>query len=65
MQKRLRGYQFKSEGGAKKKNPKAFNKLGGDRKEALEESETPPDIDAERLEQVGLRIYQEDRRVVF
>ncbi|KAG0632987.1 tRNA-guanine(15) transglycosylase-like protein [Tuber brumale] len=26
---RLRGYQFKSEGGAKKKNPKAYNKLGG------------------------------------
>ncbi|PWW72776.1 tRNA-guanine transglycosylase [Tuber magnatum] len=47
---RLRGYQFKSEGGVKKKNPKAFNKLGGDRRETLEELETPPDIDTKVLE---------------
>ncbi|CUS10592.1 unnamed protein product [Tuber aestivum] len=54
IRNRLRGYQFKSEGGAVKKNVKAFNKLGGDKKEALEEPETPPDIDTEELVQGGL-----------
>lgn len=45
---RLRGYQFKSEGGTGKKNPKSFSKfgagggLGGDKKETLEEAIMPP-----------------------
>lgn len=44
---RLRGYQFKSEGGSGKKNPKSFSKfgagggLGGDKREALDEAMTP------------------------
>lgn len=45
---RLRGYQFKSEGGSGKKNPKSFSKLGaggglgGDKIETLEEKVMPP-----------------------
>lgn len=42
---RLRGYQFKSEGGSGKKNPKSFSKFGaggGDKREMLEEATTTP-----------------------
>ncbi|KAG0123970.1 tRNA-guanine(15) transglycosylase-like protein [Tuber indicum] len=46
---RLRGYQFKSEGGAKKKNPKAFNKFVGD-KEPLVEAEAVLDIGTKGLD---------------
>lgn len=45
---RLRGYQFKSEGGSGKKNPKGFSKFGaggglnGDKRETLKEAIAPP-----------------------
>lgn len=40
---RLRGYQFKSEGGSGKKNPKSFSKFGaGDKREMLEGVTTTP-----------------------
>lgn len=40
---RLRGYQFKSEGGSGKKNPKSFSKFGaGDKREMLEEVTATP-----------------------
>lgn len=42
---RLRGYQFKSEGGSGKKNPKSFSKFGaggGDKREMPEEVVTTP-----------------------
>lgn len=49
---RIRGYQFKASPGTRQ-NPKAYNKLGGDQKEAVSEAMTPPDVSATMLEEGG------------
>ncbi|KAL7267426.1 hypothetical protein RUND412_009989 [Rhizina undulata] len=54
---RVRGYMFKSESGAKKRNPRGFEKRlqmpAGDRREALEEATPPPDVDESELVECG------------
>ena len=62
MLRRIRGYQFKSEGkGPSRKNPIAFRPLD-DRKEKLAEGVLPsPSADAVDLEQIGFAEMFEEK----
>ncbi|KAF8468807.1 tRNA-guanine(15) transglycosylase-like protein [Kalaharituber pfeilii] len=64
---RIRGYQFQTQGGAKKKNPTAFRAQGakvkgGDKLAALEDADTPDDLDAGELEERGMASKVEEEQ---